>query len=70
MGTTVQILPGVLFAAEVLGPEWGREYQQTPTAAQSKRASTAKEGSTKASTSDALSLLEGDARESGQIALL
>lgn len=28
MSRLVQIAPGVLFSADVLSPEWGREYRQ------------------------------------------
>ena len=36
MSRYIQIVPGVLFADEVLSPEWGREHRQYPPAAQSK----------------------------------
>ncbi|MDO5947141.1 hypothetical protein [Burkholderia cepacia] len=34
MNRYIQIAPGVLFAAEVLSPEWGREHRQYPPGAQ------------------------------------
>lgn len=67
MSRYIQIAPGVLFAAEVLSAEWGREHRQYPPAAQS----TSVTQSTRRATS-AISEDKRDAREAniGQIELL
>ncbi len=37
MNRTVQIAPGVLFSADVLSPEWGREFRGDAVAGQAVR---------------------------------
>lgn len=67
MSRYIQIAPGVLFAAEVLSAEWGREHRQNPLAAQS----TSVTQSTRRATTSAISEDKRDAREAniGQIEL-
>ncbi|ASW03886.1 hypothetical protein [Paraburkholderia aromaticivorans] len=67
MSRYIQIAPGVLFAAEVLSAEWGREHRQYPPAAQP----TSVTQSTRRATS-AVSEDKRDAREVniGQMELL